>query len=173
MGRERGSAVTDLPQYAAGLAIMLAMVCLTCFWHAEPRAQMLRSAAAIAANWLAGVIYVHNTGNMTPWHFSILIDTLAAFAVMYHPAGKVQGFIGLFYCFQIAGHIAFGARQMLGLGADAIFYYDSITYVAWGQLVAMGVWCGGIWIADLVHRLRDSRHTHHVRTGHFADRKDL
>jgi hypothetical protein len=146
--------MTELPAYMGGLFAMLLVAVLTTWWHPEQRKQMLRTAAAILLNWLAGTVYVQNTGNYTPWHFSIFIDAAAALAVMYHPAGRAQGFIGLFYFFQIAGHTAFGIRRLLGLPADPVFYYDAITWVAWAQLAAMGVWCGGIWIGSGVRRLR-------------------
>jgi hypothetical protein len=149
--------MTDLPAYATGLFVMLALACLTANHFEQERWAVVRSAGAILANWIAGAVYVATTDNHTPWHFSIFIDALAALAVMYHPAGRVQGAIGLFYFLQIAGHIAFGFRRVLGMEADAIFYYDAITYVAWAQLAAMGVWCGGIWGRSLVHRVRNRR----------------
>lgn len=129
---------------------------------------MLRTMAAIVLNWLAGIIYVHNTGNATPWHYNIFIDAAAAAAIMYHPASRVQGYIGLFYGFQIAGHVTFGARQLLGIPTDEVFYYDAITYVAWAQLAALGVWSGAIWVADLVYRLWNYRHADHRRAGYFS-----
>jgi hypothetical protein len=147
--------MTELLAYMAGLFTMLLAVALTAWLHRGQRPQMLRTAGAILLNWLVGFVYVQNTGNFTPWHFSIFVDAAAALAVMYHPAGRVQGFIGLFYFFQIAGHTAFGIRRLLGLPADPVFYYDAITWVAWAQLAAMGVWCGGIWIGSAVRRMRD------------------
>lgn len=148
--------MTNAPTFALGMAAMLVAVSLTAYAHSkgEVREQILRTAAAILINWIAGLIYVSTTDNYTPWHFSIFIDALAAFAVMFHPAGRVQGFVGLFYFVQIAGHIAFGLRTMLHMSVDPIYYYDAITYVAWAQLAAMGAWCGGVWIGDLLHRLR-------------------
>lgn len=148
--------MTDTAPFACGIVAMMLAVAITAASHPDQREQMLRTAVVITANWGAGLAYVSVTANHTPWHFSIFIDALAAFAVMFHPAGKVQGFIGLFYFLQIAGHTAFGLRLLFGMSADPIYYYDAITYVAWLQLAAMGAWCGGV-CGDLVHRWRRRR----------------
>lgn len=149
--------MTDWPAYLAGLLGMLVLAALTVRWHPRERWQIVRCALAILINWIAGMIYVWQTRDYTPWAFNIFIDAAAALAVMYHPAGRVQGFLGLFYLFQIAGHTAFGVRQWLGLPADPVYYYNTITWIAWAQLAAMGGWCGAIWSGDLVHWLRDRR----------------
>jgi len=146
--------MTELPIFAVGLFIMLVLAALTAMRQKEISWQIVRCAAAILVNWIAGTLYVWRTGDFTPWHFSIFIDAAAALAVMYHPAGRVQGCIGLFYLFQIAFHVAFGIRTILHMSADPIYYYDAITYIAWAQLAAMGLWCGGVWMGDFLHRLR-------------------
>jgi hypothetical protein len=160
--------MTDLPAYAGGLLTMLVVVGFTAHRFTNERWQLARVALAIFLNWLAGASYVIATENYTPWHFSIFIDALAAFAVMWQPAGRVQGFIGLFYLLQIAGHTAFGVRRLFGLGADPLYYYDAITFVAWAQLLAMGVWSGGLWGRSLFRRLRDRRDEAGRRAGVFG-----
>lgn len=157
--------MTDLPAFATGLLITTLLVAFTSWRRADQRNQLLRTMAAVALNWIVGLIYVQNTGNLTPWHYNIFIDALAAAGVMWHPAGKVQGYIGLFYFFQIAAHIAYGIRDVLGIPTDAIFYYDAITYIAWAQLIALGAWCGGIWIASSVHRPWPRIYARHHRAG--------
>lgn len=159
--------MTDLPAFTVGIVIAGIIAAITCLRFPDQRPQLLRTALAIWMNWIAGLLYVHTTGNMTPWHFNIFIDAVAAAGVMWHPAGKVQGYIGLFYFFQIAAHIAFGIRSLLGIPNDAIFYYDAITYVAWAQLIALGSWSGGIWITDILHRTRTGGHARDHSAGHF------
>lgn len=150
--------MTELPAYAAGLMAMLALCGFTIRRHPGERWQIIRCAGAILFNWIAGVIYVRQTGDYTPWAFSIFIDALAALAVMFHPAGRVQGYIGLFYLLQIACHTGFGLREWLSYRTDSILYYDAITWIAWAQLAAMGGWCSAIWGDDILHRMRDRRH---------------
>lgn len=163
--------MTEIHAFMVGLFVMLAVVAPTAAAHRDQREQMLRTAVAILCNWIAGVAYVSITDNHSAWHFNIFIDAAAAFAVMFHPAGKVQGFIGLFYLIQIAGHVAFGIRRLTGMSADPIYYYDAITYVAWLQLAAMGAWCGGVWIGNLLHHLRHRGDAPDRRASHSHSRK--
>jgi hypothetical protein len=150
--------VTSLVAYMAGLFSVLALVGLTAYRNQARREPLLRTGAAIAACWLAGLIYVSNTDDYTPWHFNIFIDALAALAVMFRPAGRTQGGIGLLYFAQIAWHTAFGIQIFSGNSPDPSFYYDAITWLAWAQLAVLGAWCGGIEYGSLVHSLRNSRH---------------
>ena len=149
--------MTDLPAYLAGLLATLAAALFTGWRFPTWRGQLWRVAIAIFLNWAAGVAYVQATGDYTPWMFWIAADAITAMAVMWHPAGRMQVYIGLFFALQIAGHIAFGGRQLVGLPADPIFYYDAVTYVAWAQLAAIGVWTGGIWVGSVVPRHRNRR----------------
>lgn len=164
--------MTEFAAYLAGLLVAEILVLVTAYSHRGQATQMLRTMAAIALNWQAGVAYIAWSGDYTPWMFNIAIDALAAFAVMFHPAGKVQGFIGLFYFVQIAGHIAYGGRRLFDMSADDIYYYDALTYVAWAQLIAMGVWCGGVWIGSAVHRVRDCGHADDRRTSAATAREE-
>lgn len=165
--------MTELPAYLTGLVSMLVLVGLTAFRHKMQREQVLRSAAAILFNWIAGSLYVSFTEDYTPWHFSIFIDAICAFIVMWQPAGRVQGFIGLFYFLQIAGHTAFGLRYLTGYPNDPIFYYDAITYVAWAQLLAMGAWCVGIWGSPVFRFVRDRVHAVNPVAGSHSSRDGL
>ena len=167
--------MTELPVYMNGLFAMLAIAGLTAWRHVDERSALMRTAGAIFANWVAGLVYVQNTGNLTPWHFNIFIDALAAAAVLYHPAGRAQGFIGLFYGFQIAFHVAVGFRLLLDFPVDLLFYYDAITWIAWAQLLAIGGWCGTVWGRSALHRfwrcsleadrLAGRRHIHEIKGG--------
>ncbi len=129
------------------------------------RLQLWRVAFVLAANWYAGALFVRLSGDYTPWLFSLALDVLAAVAIMYRPAGRVQGIIGLTYFFQIAGHIAYGGRHLAGLPADPVYYYDAITLVAWVQLLAVGAWSAGIWGKALVHSLWHRSHALDRRKG--------
>lgn len=165
--------MTELPAYALGLLCAIILAIFTGWRNNEWRWQLWRVAGVIAINWFIGLLYTHNTGNPTPWAFNIFIDSAAAFVVMFHPAGRVQSYIGLFYALQIAGHISFGGRRLMGYHADPVFYYDAITIVAWGQLVAIGMWAGGIWGKSLLHRFRDRGHAVDRRQGAQSSGKTI
>lgn len=155
----------DMPSYAIGLFLVCIMAFITGSLFENSREQLWRSAGAILANWCVGMLYVYNTGNTSPWAFNIFIDSVAAATVLFHPAGRAQVYIGLFFAFQLAGHIAFGGRELLGLYADPFYYYDAITLVAWGQLLAMGVWGAGIWGKAILHSIRGFRDTDNHKQG--------
>jgi hypothetical protein len=150
--------MTELPAYLAGL-IVCALFALAVGWlEKDYRGQLWRVAGALAVNWCAGFLYVTNTGNETPWQFSIFIDSMCAAVIMLRPTGRTQVYIGLFYMLQIACHIAYGGRQLLKLPVDAVLYYDTITWIAWAQLLAVGVWGSGIWGRNRLHRFWPVRH---------------
>lgn len=140
--------------YASGLAVMLFVITVTLLRRPGEVITIGRTMLVILLNWVAGVAWVKASGDYTPWAFNILIDSAAATAIMWKPAGRAQGYIGLFYMLQITAHIAFGMRTIFDIRTDAIFYYHAITYVAWAQLAALGVWAGGVWMGDLLHRVR-------------------
>jgi len=157
--------MTSLAAYMTGLGCVV-LFCLYTGWkHEEAREQLWRVAAAILINWCAGMLYIGNTGNQAPWEFNLFIDSAAAFAVMWRPAGRVQGYIGLFYFFQIAAHVAYGIRDWAKMPNDPVFYYEAITLVAWAQLVALGAWAGGIWGKRFLHRLGHRGNAHDRRKG--------
>lgn len=152
--------------YMSGL-FTISLLCLVTAWRkAAQREQILRATAVIVSNWCAGLAYVQNSGNLTPWQFNIFIDSASAAVILWHPAGRAQAYIGLFYMLQIAFHAAYGIREVLGQQVDQLFYYDAITWIAWGQLLAMGTWCSGIWGKDAVRRWRDHSHALDCRKSH-------
>ena len=151
--------------YMSGL-FAISLLCLVTAWRkATQREQILRTVLVIFLNWCAGLAYIQNSGDMTPWQFNIFIDSAAAAIILWHPAGRVQAYVGLFYMIQIAFHTAYGIREVFGQSVDQIFYYDAITFIAWGQLLALGAWCGGIWGKDAVRGLRDHGHALDRRKG--------
>jgi hypothetical protein len=160
--------MTEAPVYLSGL-VVASLVAFVTGWRFKPhRWQLWRVAGAIFLNWLLGTAYVLKTGDYTPWMFSIVLDAITAAAVMWHPAGRTQVYIGLFYALQIAGHIGYGGRRLFGMEASALFYYDALTWIAWAQLLAIGVWAGGLWVRDTLHRSRPVRHAldRTARMGH-------
>jgi len=157
--------MTSLAAYASGLLCIVLLAGVTGWRHSDARWQLWRVAFVLAVNWFAGFVFVTTTGNYTPWAYSLAIDAAAALAIMYRPAGKVQGLFGLTYFFQIAGHVAYGGRGLFGLPADPLYYYDAITAVAWLQLLAVGAWSAGIWGRSAVHSLGHLGHALVSRKG--------
>lgn len=153
--------MTELQVYLSGLLAAAFIVAATAIRYSDVRWQMLRTISAIALNWCVGASYAWFSSDYTPWGLSIAIDAAAAGAIMLHPAVRTQAYIGLFYFFQIACHVAFGFRGILGLETSETFYYDAITYIAWAQLAALGVWCGACWLP--VHRVWRSGDAAHSR----------
>jgi hypothetical protein len=152
--------LTSLLAFTVGIVLTMSFVGVTLWkrWSDSLR-PLLRTALAITVNWLVGTAYVQITHDYTPWYFNIVIDGIAAYVVMRRPASKVQGYIGLFYIIQICYHVGFGIRTLgiIGEPGESTVYYDIITLIAWAQLMAMGMWCSGIWRNALIHRARDRR----------------
>lgn len=118
-----------------------------------PRWQIWRSVVAIAFNWLAGTVYITETGDYTPWQFSLFIDSGAALAILYHPAGREQAFLGWSYGLQIAAHIVFGALVTAGYSPPQDAYYRYLTYIAFVQLLILGDWSIGGRLENYLRRL--------------------
>lgn len=155
----------DMPSYALGLAMTVAFAAVTCLHIPATVKQLCRVAGVLLANWLAGMAFFALSNDYSAWYFNIFIDAAAAFVVLWKPVGKAQQYIGLFYFIQLAGHIAYGSRILLGYPANAAYYYDAITIVAWLQLLAVWGWAGGLWLQALLHHLR--------HRGHALDRGSL
>jgi len=155
-----------MPSFLAGLIAIAFLSACTAWRDVRSREQLSRAIVVIVLNWCAGMAYVQNSGNLTPWQFNIFIDSASAAVILWHPAGRAQAYIGLFYMLQIAFHAAYGIREVLDQRVDQLFYYDAITWIAWGQLLAMGTWCSGIWGKDAVRRWRDHSHALDCRKSH-------
>lgn len=148
----------DWPAYLAGLVAVLAMSAATGLRHKESREQLWRTAGAIAFVWAFGILYTSNTGNQDPWEFNLFIDSAAMAAILWHPAGRAQAIVGWLYLGQLICHSSYGVRELLGFYTDILLYYNALTGIAWLQLLAVGVWCGGIWLQDRLPRLRAAGH---------------
>lgn len=149
--------IFDWPVYLSGLLAMLTVATWTAMAHKDVREQVLRTAGAICIVWALGVLYISNTGNYDPWEFNLFIDGAAMMAILWHPAGRGQAAVGWLYILQMAYHGYYGGRELAGWSNDILLYYDVLTFIAYLQLLAAGVWCGGIWLQNRLPRLRPFR----------------
>lgn len=104
--------------------------------------QMIRTAIAITANWSLGTAFVYATGIYDPWAFSLALDALTAFIVLYHPAGRVQSAIGWTYIAQIIIHCVYAVSNH-AIAQHA--YWQLLTWIAFLQLALLGGWIVGHW----------------------------
>lgn len=110
--------------------------------------QLLRSAIAVLANWAFGIAFNYTTGITDGWWFNICIDTGAAAAILWHPAGRWQAVLGVTYCVQIAMHLGYGVVLLLQQTPDPMAYYHWLTVIAFAQLVVLGGWTGGALVSS-------------------------
>lgn len=103
---------------------------------------MLRTALAIAANWLANTLYVYATVDYTPWAWFIATDAVAAWTVLWQPAGRVQSLIGWCFMAQILFHGVYAISDPV-LAAHS--YWIVLTLIAFLQLAFLGGWIVGHW----------------------------
>lgn len=134
--------------YATGLILAVFFASLTSIRFADSR--LLRAAVAIGCNWLAGVAFNELTGVTDGWLFNIVIDALAATAILWRPAGRTQSILGVSYCVQISMHCGYGLLILLQKSVDPMPYYNWLTGIAWVQLLILGGWGAGLWM----HRRR-------------------
>lgn len=116
---------------------------------------MIRTAAAIGANWLANTAFVLVTGIYDPWLFFIATDAIAAGVVLYQPAQKVQAVIGWTYMAQIIMHVIYSVSTN---NMAQFAYWQMLTAIAFVQLVLLGGWIGGAWYRR--YRRAHPRHAH-------------
>lgn len=114
---------------------------------------MRRTASAMLASWAACVLFVDTTGIYDPWHWFILVDTLAAWAVLHQPAGKPQAFIGGIYMAQIMAHGIYGSMKLTGDAPNRDSYWQVLISLAIVALAILGGWYGG----HIRRSLRNSR----------------
>lgn len=142
----------DWQAYLSGLAAMAGVSIATGWFIPAVREQVLRTAAAIILVWAFGILYITNTGNYDPWEFNLFIDGAAMTAILWHPAGRGQAVVGWLYILQLVYHGYYGSRELLGADNSIDLYYNVLTVIAWVQLLAVGLWCGGIWLQDRLPR---------------------
>ncbi len=103
---------------------------------------MIRTALAIAGNWILGTAFVLATGIYDPWLFSLLLDAACAFIILHQPAGKMQALIGSIYLTQILTHFVYSFSNH---DIAAYSYWQLLTLQAFVQLALLGGWIGGHW----------------------------
>lgn len=140
--------------YAAALLITAALTGFTA--RRKLNATIERCMVAVLLNWGAGMA-VSMAGWTDAWPVNIALDTLTAVVILWHPAGRWQAALGVTYCVQLAMHIGYGVRRLLDYPADAMSYYDWLTWVAFLQLLIIGGWNLGLWGGGLVARWRGDR----------------
>lgn len=109
--------------------------------HDEPLA---RGAVALLVNWIIGMA-ISIGGWTDAWPVNIPLDAITAGVVLLRPAAKWQAALAVTYCVQIIMHIGYGTRLTLGMGADAMEYYNQLTGVAFLQLAILGGWSIDLW----------------------------
>jgi hypothetical protein len=73
----------------------------------------------------------------------MVVDALAAWVILWHPAGKVQSLIGLTFLLQIGVHTG---RILNGVNADLFNYWLGLSLLAFLQLGLVGGW----WLYERV-----------------------
>jgi len=106
---------------------------------------LVRCALALLANWVIGMAISLFWSDA--WPSNIVLDAATAYIVLRKPAGKWQAALGVTYCIQIMAHLGYGVRILLGIGADAMEYYNNLTAIAFFQLFLLGGWSGGRAVA--------------------------
>ncbi|WP_420140131.1 hypothetical protein [Sphingomonas sp.] len=103
-------------------------------------------AIVLLTNFGAGQAFVSATHDYTPWVWNLFIDTAALLALTtperikiggYHirfpMSGQIGAVLAATYATQIVMHLGFG----LSKNGDQNVYYDSITAMAWLQLLIL------------------------------------
>lgn len=116
---------------------------------------MLRTSGALFLNWAAQLIYHALTGQSAPWLFFFAIDTVTAIAILWRPAGKMQGIIGVTLLAQIALHVSYAIFTILNgyVWRVEVAYWERLQAIAALQLLLMGGWYGGGAVGRAYRRL--------------------
>lgn len=142
------------------LAPLLVVVALTMTTGVPP---MRRTAIVLFIAYWVNTLFVLRTEVYDPWLFFIISDFVAAWAVLYQPAGRVQSVIGGLILTQIMVHFLYGASKFFNpetVSADA--YLQILDVLGFLQLILLGGWAGGHWIA-VAYRAVCRRRAHHSR----------
>ena len=106
---------------------------------------MKRTAAAILAVLVASLILVQVLIWPSP-NYAIgmmIVDAIAAWVILWHPAGRFQSLIGLTFLLQIGVH---AGRLLNGENADMFNYWLGLSLLAFLQLGLVGGW----WVHERV-----------------------
>lgn len=122
------------------LAYYLALAALSLGVALQGTGPMKRTAFVIWAVAVASLLLTPLWPSTTYSFAMIVVDALAAVAILYHPAGRWQSAIGLTYVFQIAFHIG---RLINASDADINSFYIGLSVLAVLQLALVGGWLFG------------------------------
>ena len=86
--------------------------------------------------WIAGVLAVSWTGDDSPILAWIIIDIIAAFAVLSRPCGIAQKLIGCTFALMISWHVGF----VLADHGDVILYTTFQGVLGWAQWAILMLW---------------------------------
>jgi len=130
------------------LAYAFVLSVVTLLATAKGDAAMRRTVAVIFAAWVLDIAFTRLTGIYAPWLWFVVIDTIAVRILMFPPRGKLQGFVGVAFCAQLAVNIGYGAYTVQ-YGYDferAILRWEVIEVIGYVKLFLVGGWA----LADVV-----------------------
>ena len=120
---------------------------------------MMRTALTIFIAWMVNTLVVEASDTFDFWLFFIFSDAVAAWFVLYQPAGKVQSVIGGLLLSQIAVHGVYGISKFISPETLNPFrYMDVIDTLGLLQLLLLGGWAGGHWSRVAYRALRHRSH---------------
>lgn len=145
------------------LAPLLVVVALTVTTGVST---MMRTAIVIFVAYWVNTFFVLRAEIYDPWLFFIISDSVAAWAVLHQPAGRIQSVIGGLLITQIVVDLLYGVSKFFNpetVSADA--YLDLLYALGILQLILLGGWAGGHWIAVAYRALRRwrARRSHPAR----------
>lgn len=149
------------PETGAYVAAWLVTACIALTQGGEP---MRRTILSLAGAWALNWGYCAVTGLASPWAWFVGVDTVAALAILRHPAGKVQALVGTCFLIQIAINIGYGANLLWnGYNFDAeLLRWQSDYAIGFVKLAMVLAW--GLWNAKSLRNLgRYRRPAYHYR----------
>ncbi|MGL4833053.1 MAG: hypothetical protein ACRCXH_01400 [Shewanella sp.] len=104
--------------------------------------QKLRVWAVMMGSWIFGAVAVALTGDPSPVLTFVLIDILAAFAVLRHPRGLAHNIIGCLYVGTITLHVGYVWAGSYFLGSHGyanlekyLIYQAVLGWIQWSVLM--------------------------------------
>lgn len=136
--------MTSVWAYAAVLGVV------TLIAAAKGDAAMRRTVAAIFTAWALDSAFIGLTGIPTPWLWFIIVDTLAARVVLFHPRARLQGYVGACFVFQICVNLGYGVAYIrFGPGFErSLLRWEVIEALGYLKLMMIGGWA----LSDAVGR---------------------
>lgn len=139
------------------LAMLAALILILTLADKDWPRQKVRVWTIMFASWIAGVIAVTLFQRPDPVLAFVIIDIIAAFAILWHPRSLAQNIIGCFYVSMIALHIGYvwAASYFLGSHgyANLAKYLQIQVMIGWGQWVVLVLWSANDVGRAIGHRL--------------------